>query len=198
LISRLEGEVASVGERTVTLLVGGIGIEVHAGTATIAAAPPAGARFLLYTYLQIRDEIPVLFGFHRPDQKRLFLDLLEVSGVGPRLALNLVGSLPLETLVDAIRRGDAKVLQSAPGVGKKIAERIVLELSGRLPDDLAAGRGESPEPPAAREAVAALLALGFREPGARAAVREALADLGGETDPAVVLRKALGKLGRTR
>jgi Holliday junction DNA helicase RuvA len=198
LITRVEGEVAAVSEHTVTLVVDGIGIDVLAGAATIAAAPPAGARWLLYTHLQIRDEVPVLFGFHRPEQKRLFLDLIQVNGVGPRLALNIVGGLPLDTLVEAIRRGDAKVIQSAPGVGKKIAERIVLELAGRLPDDLGATSSDGPEPPAAREALSALLSLGFREPGARTAVREALAELGGETDPAIVVRKALGKLGRAR
>jgi Holliday junction DNA helicase RuvA len=128
----------------------------------------------LHTRLVVREDSLTLYGFH-DEQLLEWFDLLNgVSGVGPRVALGILGVLPLELLGQAVSGDDPKLLTAAPGVGRKLAERIVLELKNKLPEHLA-GLGASAPPaenPAALEAAAALITLGFRESQVHAVVQK--------------------------
>jgi len=195
VISFVEGVVVEVGEGTVTVALGGVGLEVLAPSSTLARCE-VGAPVRLRTQLVVRDEQPSLYGFHQDEQLLLFKRLLDVGGIGPKLALAVLSNLPVGLIVTAVANDDPGLLTSAPGVGKRTAERIVLELKGRLPTELvalgaegsAAGIGGAGE-----DAVAALLALGYREGQVRGVVTELAAQ--DRNDPAeALIRKALARL----
>ncbi|HLV12140.1 MAG TPA: Holliday junction branch migration protein RuvA, partial [Trueperaceae bacterium] len=136
MIAFVAGEVDAVTEGSVVLRVGGFGVEVLAPTSTLAQCRP-GASVRLRTALIVRDEQPVLYGFHDEDMLVLFRRLLDVSGVGPKVALGLLSALPVHLIAAAVTNSDPGLLTSAPGVGKRTAERIVVELRNRLPEHLA-------------------------------------------------------------
>lgn len=200
MIAFVEGIVAAVGEASVVVSVGGIGLEVMAPSSTLAKCV-VGREARLRTHLVVREEQPSLYGFHQAEQLALFKRLLEVGGIGPKLALGILSSLNANLIVTAVLNGDPGLLTSAPGVGKRTAERIVLELKGRLPDELVAlatGGGAVPvgkvgPSAAAEDAVAALLALGYREGQVRAAVAELVAKAPADAAEALI-RKALAQL----
>ncbi len=196
MIAFLDGNVAEVGEFSVTVAVGGIGLEVLAPSSTLARCV-VGEPIHLRTQLVVRDDQPSLYGFHMNEQLQLFRRLLDVGGIGPKLALALLSNLPVALIVTAVVNSDPGLLTSAPGVGKRTAERIVLELKGRLSDELmalGAGGGGTPSMKGAGEdAVAALLALGYRESQVRGVITELVAL--NRDDPAeALIRKALGRL----
>lgn len=195
MIAFVAGEVDAVTEGSVVLRVGGFGVEVLAPTSTLAQCRP-GASVRLRTALIVRDEQPVLYGFHDEDMLVLFRRLLDVSGVGPKVALGLLSALPVHLIAAAVTNSDPGLLTSAPGVGKRTAERIVVELRNRLPEHLAAavpGAGAGALSGAGQDAVEALLALGYRESQVKGVVAELLRDepgAGAET----LIRKALAKV----
>jgi len=195
VIAFVEGEVEAVEEGGVVLRVGGFGVEVLAPAATLARCRP-GETVRLRTALIVRDEQPYLYGFHEPDMLLVFNRLLEVNGVGPKMALGLLSALPVQLIAAAVANSDAGLLTSAPGVGKRTAERIVVELRNRLPEHLTAQVTGAGAPgglsQAGRDAVEALLALGYRESQVRGVVAELLEDdpgAGAET----LIRKALAR-----
>jgi len=195
VIAFVEGVVVEVAEAAVTVALGGVGVEVQAPSSTLARCE-VGRPVRLLTQLVVRDEQPSLYGFHQPEQLQLFKRLLDVGGIGPKLALAVLSHLPVALVVTAVTNSDPGLLTSAPGVGKRTAERIVLELKGRLPTELAAlgaGGAEAGLGGAGEDAVAALLALGYREGQVRNVVTElAAAD---REDPAeTLIRKALARL----
>src|SRR5690606_9629353 len=147
-------------------MAGSFGVELLAPAATLASCR-LGEFVSLKTQLLVRDEQPVLYGFHLDDQVLVFRRLLEVGGVGPKVALGVLSALPLNVIAAAVANSDAGLLTSAPGVGKRTAERIVVELRNRLPEHLVAGEPGAQRGAAlgagAEDAVAALLALGYRE-----------------------------------
>lgn len=196
MIALLEGEVREVREQSVVVMAGAFGVELLAPSATLAQCR-VGEFVSLKTQLLVRDEQPVLYGFHSDDQVLIFRRLLEVSGVGPKVALSVLSSLPVGVIAAAVESSDAGLLTSAPGVGKRTAERIVVELRNRLPEHLLAG-----EPGAARaavlgaaaeDAVAALLALGYRESQVKGVVAE-LARKEPKATTEALIRKALAKV----
>ena len=193
MIAFVEGSVVEVGLDRVVLAVGGFGVEVLATPTALAACAPGGT-VRLATHLVVREDAWTLYGFPDSDTRGLFAKLLEVSGVGPKLALGLLTTLNPGQVAGAVNSGDAALLATAPGVGKRTAERLVVELKGKLPEGLEARAPHARRgSPAAEDAVAALLALGFREGSVRAAV----ADLAG-ADPAAsaeaLIRKGLARL----
>lgn len=195
MIAFLEGEVTEVGESSVVLGVGGIGFEVLAPASTLARCTLHQPMRLL-TQLLVRDDQPSLYGFHANEQLTLFRRLLDVSGIGPKLALSILSSLPVGLIVTAVGNADPGLLTSAPGVGKRTAERIVVELKGRLPDSLLALGASEPGHgigSAGEDAVAALLALGYREGQVRGVVAELAADARDDAAEALI-RKALARL----
>ena len=183
MIGRVRGELAAVGSDRVTLMTaGGVGYEILVPLGVFEQLPEHGEPVELHTALVVRDDSLELFGFAAPEDRELFLRLQSVSGVGPRLALALLSALPSGRVVTAIRSREPAVLQTVSGVGKKTAERLVLELADKLDDirigTVAAG-GDAPVQGAAA-AVDALRALGYSAVEAEAAVAVARRESSGE------------------
>jgi Holliday junction DNA helicase RuvA len=180
VIASLEGLVADVAADSLVLEVSGIGYQVYAAPVVLASAQP-GARFKMYTYHLVREDLQALYGFRTADERGFFTLLLTVNGVGPKVALAIIGSRPVADLQLAILQRDQAVLTAVSGVGKKLAERVILELKEKVAaagiavgvpptgGATASGAGEG-------DVVAALQALGYSLAEARAASRAAVAD----------------------
>lgn len=175
MIARLAGQVIELDEHNVVVDVGGVGYELTLTTAARAVAAIVGARVELFTHLVVREDAHLLFGFASQSERDLFRALIRVNGVGPRLALALLSSLPAAELVRAVAAEDVASLTRVPGVGRKTAERLVVELRDTL------ARLALPSAPAVRrhdgvsgDAEQALVALGYRLPEAARAVAAVL------------------------
>lgn len=186
MIRRIRGELLGRAASAIEVLTGdGIGYEISVPLGLAGRLPPEGSEVELHTVLIVRDDAHELFGFETARDRELFQRLRVPSGVGPRLALAILGALPPERVVRAIRAKDHRTLQTVSGVGKKTAERIVIELADKL-DDLG-DMGDDPLPgggPAAA-AVQALRGLGYPRAQAETAVSRALQGLaegGGAAD----------------
>lgn len=198
MIAYLSGVVREVREGSAVVVAGGVGYEVQCPASTLGRLK-VGELAELSTRFVVREDAQLLFGFSDADSLKLFDLLTGVSGVGPKLGLALLSAMPPSAVAQGLLSGDVKLLSSVSGVGKKTAERLVLELQNKVPEHLAAGAATGGARPArvdstaGRDAVDALLALGFREAQVRAAVSELLA-----ADPAqsadALIRKSLGKL----
>lgn len=197
MIARLRGTLVDKGLDTVVLDVGGVAYEVSVSLQTLQALPPVGQEATLRTYLQVREDALQLYGFADEEERRAFLLCISVSGVGPRLALAVLSGLDPEGLAQAVQRGDVARLTRLPGIGKKTAERLVVELRDRFGPPR--GRGGAPAGalstgPGA-EVVAALQNLGYRPQEAERAAQQALAQEPG-APLEVLLRTALRALQR--
>ncbi len=199
MISSVRGEVLSVGLDHVVVEVGGVGFAVQATPATLATLR-RGEEARLHTALVVREDSLTLFGFADADARELFGLLQTVSGIGPRLALATLAVLDPGKLRAALVEGNITVLTSVPGIGRKGAERLTLELRDKV-TALAGAPGDAPAvtaPGALRaEVVEALAGLGFPAKQAEQAVDKVLAEGDGHTT-AGVLRAALATLGRKR
>ncbi len=174
----LNGRVAEKGQNSLVIDVGGVGYLLSVSMNTLQETPPVGEPMKAYTYLSAREDAMELFGFASAEEKSMFARLLTVSGIGPKVALSILGSMPLRDLTLAIVTGDITALSRAPGVGKKTAQRIALELKEKVDQsDLDYAPGASgPVTPiqedAAQEALAALQALGYTAAEAARAVSQ--------------------------
>lgn len=194
MIAFVEGTVEEVASDRLVVRAGAFGVEVLATPRTLATARP-GATVRLATHLVVREDGWTLFGFADAEGRALFRHLLAVGGVGPKLALAILSALTPAQVALAVATGDAALLATAPGVGKRTAERMVVELKGKLPEALEGGAGRSVAVPsaAAEDAAAALVGLGFRE----GQVRSIVADLAAAAPGAgaeELIRKALARL----
>lgn len=196
MIALLTGIVASrAGDSLVVLTDGGIGYEVAVPVQTAARLPEPGQRVVLHTELVVREDEWLLFGFERPVEREIFRRLLGASGFGPRLALALLSALGPEGTVRSIQGRDLTALSTVSGIGRKKAERLVLELNDRFGD--VAVEPLMPRPAGTDDAVRALVGLGYPAAAAETAVRAALAS-GAPEDPAPLIRRALQQLAATR
>ena len=176
MIASVKGEVGAIAADSLVIEVGGIGYRVFAAPSVIASATPGG-QLKLYTYHLVREDQQALFGFRTPEELGFFNLLLTVTGVGPKVALAIVGSRPAADLQLAILQQDQAVLTSIPGIGKKLAERIIFELKEKVSAaGIAAGTSASVATASENEVVAALQALGYSLGEAREASRLALQD----------------------
>lgn len=175
---------------------GAFGLEVFAPKATLMACSK-GAAVRLHTHLVVKEDDLSLYGFHDADMLELFRYLISVSGIGPKLGLGILSSMPTTLIASAILGSDAGLLSSAPGVGKKTAERIILDLRNKLPEHLTAAAGsarpQSVLSEAGDDAVQALLALGYRETQVKSVVAQIALDAP-EDEAETLIRKALAKL----
>ena len=166
MIARLEGVLKSRDLQNVVLDVGGVGYEVEVPLSTLASLPETGARVVLFTHLMVREDAHTLFGFLRTRDRDLFRRLIRVNGIGARLALAMLSTMAADELAGQISAGNIAALTRIPGIGKRTAERVVLELGERLQDlGFGPAPGAVPGSPAQgveREAAAALEALGYR------------------------------------
>jgi Holliday junction DNA helicase RuvA len=175
VIASLDGTVGAVFADSLIVEVAGIGYRVFCAPAVLAAAR-VGERARLFTHHLVREDAQALYGFHTPEELGFFGLLQTVTGVGPKVALALVGSRPVGDLQLAILSDDLGVLTAVPGVGKKLAARLVLELKEKVAAAGVAAGASVGAPAGEPEVMAALLALGYSAGEARTASREALAD----------------------
>jgi Holliday junction DNA helicase RuvA len=168
MIVGVRGRLETTGPDWVHVAVGGVVLQVSVPANAIASLGAVGDAVSLHTLLRIRDEQPTLYGFPDDASSQLFTLLTGVSGVGPRLALALLSSLDATSLQVAIAQGDAAALAGAPGVGRRTANRIILDLRGKVDDIDSDGSPTSVS--ADSEVLAALSALGYSASEARAAV----------------------------
>ena len=176
MIASVEGVVGAISPDSLVIEVGGIGYRVFTSPAVISTATPGG-RLKLHTYHLVREDQQALFGFRTPEELGFFNLLLTVTGVGPKVAMAIVGSRPTADLQLAILQQDQAVLVSIPGIGKKLAERIIFELKEKVSAaGVAAGSSAAVSSASEGEVVGALQALGYSPGEAREASRLALSD----------------------
>jgi holliday junction DNA helicase RuvA len=175
---------------------GGVGYEIAIPLGVYETLPKVGEEAALHTHLVVRDDAWLLFGFATIREKRVFQRLLTANGVGPALALGMLSALSAERLVRAIREKDITTLQGVPRVGRKKAERLVLDLSDKL-DDVggAVAGGPRPEHATTEDAIRALVSLGYATVDAEKAVRAVLDQAGAKPSAPEVIRAALAKIG---
>jgi Holliday junction DNA helicase RuvA len=196
VITSIQGNLASASPLRAVVELNGFGYEVNIPITTSERLPPTGSPVKLHTHVVYREDAQSLYGFATAEERDFFRLMIErVTGVGPKVALGIMSRLSLPLLEGAIRAGDVGTLSKCPGIGKKTAERLVIELkslvggpeSGPLPAE--AGRlGED----AHRDAVSALVALGYKAQDADQAVRRASLALGPAADTEALIKKALG------
>jgi Holliday junction DNA helicase RuvA len=178
MIAFLRGRLLSKTPNQAIVECAGVGYEATISVATFTSLPPQGAEARLHIHTHVREDALALFGFAEPQEKRLFEKLLTISGIGPKLAITVLSGIDTSRLVTAIRGGDHATLTRIPGIGKKTAERVVLELKDKL-DDMAvatpAGAPATNYGPAGDDALSAMVNLGFARPAAQKAVEAALA-----------------------
>lgn len=190
MIGSLRGRLARKSPPQLLLEVGGVGYELDAPMSTFYALPPAGQDVFLLTHLAIREDAHVLYGFASEAERSLFRALLRVSGVGPKIALAILSGSSVEGFAQSIAGNDLATLTRIPGVGRKTAERLVVELRDRL----AAGAGATAEAGggaadgAEGEALSALVALGYKPAEATRLIRAAGPGSGSTED---LIRRAL-------
>ena len=198
MISQVSGKLISREiDRIEIMTSGGIAYEIQIPLSVYESLPPAGKDVSLHTYLVVKEDGWSLFGFASVFERKLFQRLLSANGVGPALALGMMSALSAQRLVRAIQEKDIPTLQGVPRVGRKKAERIILDLGEKL-DDLSAGDGQKSSRPggaAADDAMRALVSLGYSLGEAEKAVRAALDGGAKPSEPAEVIRAALAKIG---
>ncbi|MBX3146547.1 MAG: Holliday junction branch migration protein RuvA [Gemmatimonadales bacterium] len=181
---------ARVGDAIILQTDGGVGYEVTVPLGVMERLPPVGQRAALHTELVIREDAWTLYGFDRPGDRVIFQRLLTASGFGPKLALAVLSSLGPERAVRSIQGKDVAALSTVPGIGRKKAERLILELHDRFADLAIEPSGLRTTPSAADEAARALVALGYLPAQADEAIRAALG-ANAEGDSASLIRRAL-------
>lgn len=191
MIARLVGRLVQKSPDALIVDVHGVGYRVMVSLNAFAALPEQGAEVELGIHTNLRENALELFGFVSPDERLLFGALITVSGIGPRMALNILSGLQAPDLRDALASGNVNRLVAVPGVGKRTAERLIVELQDRV-RKLAAAPPSDGAAAADAEAVSALVNLGYRQPEAERAVRAVSAT--GSTQLAEVIRRALQKL----
>lgn len=178
MIGRLSGTVVAKQPPQIIVDVGGVGYEVDVPMSTFYALPATGERVQLATHYVVREDAHLLFGFATEEERAAFRQLIKVTGIGPKVALAVLSGLSVAELNQAIAMQDVKRLTRIPGIGNKTAERLLLELKGKV---VATAGGKSAAPAAvaspADDVTNALLALGYSEKEAAAACRELPADL---------------------
>jgi Holliday junction DNA helicase RuvA len=191
MIALLEGKIEFKGEKFILIVVNGVGYKVFVGSETLRKIPEKGGQVKLWTHQYVREDAVELYGFLNFAELEFFETLINVPGIGPKGGLGILGIAPLDILKKAIAAGDTSYLTRVSGIGKKTAEKIVLELKDKL-----AGKGvtiEAPELTEEADALEALMQLGYSQREAR----EALANVPQEVKSVERrIREALKRLGK--
>ncbi|MBQ0946466.1 Holliday junction branch migration protein RuvA [Ideonella sp. 4Y16] len=191
MIGRLTGTLAEKTPPRVLIDVGGVGYEVDVPMSTFYHLPGLGERATLLTHFVVREDAQLLYGFLTAEERATFRELLKISGIGPRTALAILSGLSVADLAAAVTRQEGGRLQKVPGIGKKTAERLLLELKGKLGPDLALPAGATAVSDSQADIVQALMALGYGEKDAAAALKKLPPDVGVSEGIKLAL-KALG------
>ena len=181
MIAHLRGQILSKSPNAVVVDCGGVGYELAISVTTYTEIGDVGSEARLHVHTHVREDAFLLFGFAEVTEKRLFEKLLTISGIGPKLAITVLSGISAERLVGAIRGADHATLTKIPGIGKKTAERVVLELKDKLDDLVGHVPGGERAPSlgvAAEDVLSALVNLGYPRPVAQKAVESAAKDAG--------------------
>ena len=196
MIGRLRGLLAWKQPPYLLIDAHGVGYELEASLTTFQTLPEVGAEVVLFTYLAVREDAHTLYGFASTDERALFRNLIKATGIGPRLALLILSGMSVDLFVRCVREGDTLSLTRLPGIGKKTAERLIIEMRDRIgelalnPMAVTAMGGRVPrtETSPTEDAISALVALGYKLPEASRMVQAIEADgLSSET----IIRQAL-------
>jgi Holliday junction DNA helicase RuvA len=174
MIATIKGNVLSKGPEGVVVDVNGVGYHVHVPLRSLGDIPDAGKEVFFYTYTNVREDAIQLFGFLTEEERRLFVTLIGINGIGPKLGLTILSGMPVRRFIEAIHNEDMDVLTRIPGLGKKTSARLVLEMRGKLPS-MEASRGLATNDSAINDdAVSALVNLGYKKSDSQRAVRDAM------------------------
>jgi Holliday junction DNA helicase RuvA len=193
MIAHLRGRLLAKHPNQAIVDAGGIGYDVTISVPTFSDLPGIGAEVALHIHTHVREDLIALYGFLKPAEKQLFEKLITVSGIGPKLAITILSGMAADEMVGSIRGNDVARLTRIPGIGKKTAERMVLELRDKLPP---AGVGEAPAVPVLsaieEDVLSALVNLGYQ----RTLAERALASVSKDGSFEVIFRKALAALSK--
>ena len=200
MIAHVIGELARVRGDHVVVDIHGVGYQVFAPVSVIAELPPIGSRVRLFTHTHVKEDAITLYGFLEEDQQTAFELLLGVSGVGPKVALNILSILPVEQLISCVSEGDHASLARVPGIGPKTAQRIVLELKEKAAAVAWERKLETLSRSSDREALAdvieGLVALGYSRPAAKSAAEAAVESAEDRADVGEIVKTALKTLNQ--
>ena len=175
MIAHLRGKLLAKHPNQVVVETGGVGYEVNISVPTFSELPSAGSEVALHIHTHVREDVIALYGFLTPAEKQLFEKLMTVSGIGAKLAITILSGMAADELAGAIRGNDLARLTRIPGIGKKTAERMVLELRDKLPPATGAATPTAPAMSAMEEDVlSALMNLGYQRPKAEKALASAV------------------------
>ena len=196
MIAHLRGKLLAKHPNQAIVETGGVGYDVTISVPTFSGLPGVGGEVALHIHTHVREDMIALYGFLRPAEKTLFEKLITVSGIGPKLAITILSGMAADEMINAIRGNDIARLTRIPGIGKKTAERMVLELRDKLPVEKA---GEVPAAPSMspveEDVLSALVNLGYQRSAAEKAL--AVASKNGKTGPFDALfREALAVLSK--
>lgn len=192
MIAHLRGRLFAKHPNQAIVEAGGVGYDVTISVPTFSALPAEGAEVSLIIYTHVREDQIALFGFSEAIEKKLFEKLIAVSGIGPKLAITVLSGLPADRLVAAIRGSDHATLTRIPGIGKKTAERVVLELKDKL-DEMGAGPVASVGS-IGDDVLSAMVNLGYPRAAAQKAIESALEKAAGSEDFELLFRAAIAAI----
>ena len=193
MIAHLRGRLVSKHPNQAVVDCAGVGYDVNISIPTFSDLPALGAEVSLFIHTHVREDALALYGFLRAEEKSLFEKLIGVSGIGPRLAITILSGMPAEEMVSAIRGNDVARLTRIPGIGRKTAERMVLELRDKL-DAFAAAPARAASP-VEDDVLSALLNLGYQRPAAEKAIAAARAN-GKSVSFETLFKQALASINR--
>ena len=193
MIAHLRGRLISKHPNQAIVEAAGVGYEVNISIPTFSALPALGAEVALFIHTHVREDALALFGFLRNEEKQLFERLISVGGIGPRLAITVLSGMPLDAMIAAIQGNNVAALTRVPGIGKKTAERMVLELRDKL-DSFGVAAVEAAASPVQEDVISALINLGYQRPLAEKAIAS-LGTANGESFDGL-FRKALAALAK--
>ncbi len=201
MISFVRGTLVNTGPDYVVVDVAGVGYKVFVPTPAVGILAGKKEEVIVYTYLHVREDAMQLFGFIQDSDRELFEQLIQVSGIGPRVALAVLSSITPAALIQAVIHEQTNVLTQIPGIGKKMAQRIIIELKDKL-GKLTASKDRDPDPitallpDSAGEALEALIALGYNPGEVRKLVASISEKGAGSLKPQEIVKLALKEMGR--
>jgi len=193
MITSIKGILSELSPTSITIAVNGIGYGIYIPLSTFDKLPKIGSECRLFTYLYVREDALKLYGFAEYSERDIFKMLITISGIGPKLAITMLSGMSVESLKNAIAAGNTHVLSSIPGIGKKTALRIIVELKERIGGVNIKGFTPIPKEKERllRDAVNALTNLGYKQLAAQSAAEKALAEAGNKIALEELLKKAL-------
>ncbi len=194
MIAHLRGHLVAKHPNQAIVDCAGVGYDVAISVPTFSDLPTVGAEVSLFIHTHVREDALALYGFLRAEEKQLFERLISVSGIGPKLAITILSGMPAEEMVSAIRGNDVSKLTRIPGIGKKTAERMVLELRDKL--DAFAAAPVRAASPVEDDVLSALLNLGYQRPAAEKAVAAAAGANGKSASFETLFKQALSAINR--